>query len=152
MKFCKYCGYKLDNEAKFCPCCGEGSNLQKIVLQMAASTCLTEMQGFSAEYYEKEHVDLESIPPQKGPNTGNNYDMSLSDFDLNDGDMIVIEKPEDTHHDFTESDLSATDNKAIYAKVKNGIVIKFSYCNGEYYVNWKQETGWGEIGTEHKVE
>lgn len=106
---------------------------RKSAFQSEASSYLTELQGYEAEYYAKETKDIEaSSIPLPGGGTFTGYSGE-----------VLIEKGEVTGEALQKD---ANSEKAkITATVKNGAVIAFGYTDGKHWVSWQQDKGWTTV-------
>ncbi len=107
--------------------------------QAEASAYLVEIQGFEAEYYGTNNVDL---PVGASLPSG----MTLSDFTNGEFNATATTKK------YTSVTPAAGDNvempenkKGIYVTCNKGIVVSFSYSNGKHFVNWTQTGGWDDV-------
>lgn len=113
---------------------------RKSAFQSEASSYLTELQGYEAEYYATKNEDL--------PTSGLPSEMALTAW--SSGTITISHSEDDkniTLDALTKSEKPTT-GKIIEVEVYHGAVKAFTYANSEHFVSWQQDKGWTNVDEE----
>lgn len=101
---------------------------RKSAVQSEASSYLTELQGYEAEYYAKYDADLSTT------------NWSSAGYTLT---KSITPKFADSESAAAVTDKANSNTVTVY--VEKGVVKAMSYQTSAHYVNWTQAGGWSDV-------
>ena len=116
---------------------------RKSAFQSEASSYLTELQGYEAEYYATQKADL---PSTSATRTLPDGITTLTAWDDTKDNIAINHSSNDTTIGLSSiTKPNESEGKMIQVEVYHGAVKAFTYANSEHYVSWQQNTGWTNV-------